>query len=121
MLLLKIAHPLVDESTSQIILDQVEASENLISGIKACTNYILNKNKIQVECSVFILSGTIQPMDLVTHLPALCEEHNIPYVWVDNTKWIGNKTCVILTNINKENYEKITAWYTKFQKNLRLE
>ncbi|ORD93129.1 NHP2, partial [Enterospora canceri] len=84
-MLLKIAEPLADETTSKRILKEViKADTNLISGIKACTKQI---TAIESNKSIFVINGTTQPADLVMHLPALCEEHSIPYIFVEDSKW----------------------------------
>ncbi len=36
-----------------------------------------------------ILAGNITPIDVITHIPILCEEHQIPYVWVPSKEQLG--------------------------------
>lgn len=31
---------------------------------------------------IIILAGDISPIDVITHVPVLCEDHNVPYVYV---------------------------------------
>lgn len=33
-------------------------------------------------CSVCVLAGDISPIDVLTHLPVLCEDKGVPYVYV---------------------------------------
>ncbi len=33
-------------------------------------------------CRICIIAGDISPIDVVTHLPVLCEDHDIPYIYV---------------------------------------
>lgn len=33
-------------------------------------------------CRLVILAGDISPIDVITHVPVLCEDNNIPYVYV---------------------------------------
>lgn len=31
---------------------------------------------------IMILAGDVSPIDVITHIPVLCEENDIPYVYV---------------------------------------
>ena len=33
-------------------------------------------------CRLVFLAGDISPLDVLTHVPVLCEDHDIPYVYV---------------------------------------
>jgi hypothetical protein len=33
-------------------------------------------------CRVCIIAGDISPIDVITHLPLLCEENAIPYIYI---------------------------------------
>ena len=33
-------------------------------------------------CRICILAGDISPIDVITHIPVLCEENQIPYIYV---------------------------------------
>ena len=55
-------------------------------------------------CSVGIFAGDISPIDVITHLPVLCEEANIPYVYVVSKEELGTASqtkrptsCVLIT------------------------
>ena len=41
-------------------------------------------------CSVLIIAGNITPIDVVTHLPVLCEDSDIPYVYVPQKEELGS-------------------------------
>lgn len=36
-----------------------------------------------------MLAADISPMDVISHLPVLCEDHNIPYVYVHSRAELG--------------------------------
>lgn len=40
-------------------------------------------------CSVAVIAGDISPIDVITHVPVLCEEANIPYVFVPSKEDLG--------------------------------
>ena len=101
----KIATPIADETTSKRILKEVlKKDKNLISGIKPCHKKIVGEDKSKSIC---VFNAAIQPIDLIIHLPILCEENNIPYFFVKDKKWINNKTCVFLNELEDERYKKI--------------
>lgn len=39
---------------------------------------------------VVVLAGDISPMDVISHIPLLCEDHGIPYVFVTSRAELGN-------------------------------
>ena len=38
---------------------------------------------------VVILAADISPMDVISHIPVLCEDHNIPYIFVTSRAELG--------------------------------
>lgn len=38
---------------------------------------------------IVILAADISPMDVISHIPVLCEEHGIPYVFVPSRAELG--------------------------------
>jgi H/ACA ribonucleoprotein complex subunit 2 len=57
---------------------------------------------------VVFIAGDISPIDVVTHLPVLCEDHNIPYVFVPSKEDLGSAgstkrpTSVIMVSFKKD-------------------
>ena len=44
---------------------------------------ILHEIELHVPCCrICILAGDISPIDVITHIPVLCEENQIPYIYV---------------------------------------
>ena len=39
---------------------------------------------------ICILAGDISPPDVISHLPVLCEEHGIPYIFVNSRADLGD-------------------------------
>lgn len=39
---------------------------------------------------VVVLAGDISPMDVISHIPILCEDHGIPYIFVTSRAELGN-------------------------------
>lgn len=40
-------------------------------------------------CRLAVIAGDISPIDVITHVPVLCEEANIPYVFVPSKEDLG--------------------------------
>jgi H/ACA ribonucleoprotein complex subunit 2 len=38
---------------------------------------------------VVILAADISPMDVISHIPVLCEDHNVPYIFVPSRAELG--------------------------------
>jgi H/ACA ribonucleoprotein complex subunit 2 len=38
---------------------------------------------------VVIIAADISPMDVISHIPVLCEDHNIPYIYVASRAELG--------------------------------
>lgn len=38
---------------------------------------------------IVILAADISPMDVISHIPVLCEDHNIPYMYVQSRAELG--------------------------------
>jgi len=35
-----------------------------------------------ITCRLCIIAGDISPIDVITHLPIMCEDRDIPYIYV---------------------------------------
>lgn len=45
--------------------------------------------KVDIPSGVVILAADISPMDVISHIPVLCEDHGIPYVFVTSRAELG--------------------------------
>lgn len=39
--------------------------------------------------SLVVIAGDISPMDIITHVPILCEDSNVPYIFVPSKEDLG--------------------------------
>lgn len=62
-------------------------SRNLRRGVKEVVKGIKKSEK-----GVVILAGNISPIDILTHIPLLCEESKIPYVYVNSKEELGESS-----------------------------
>jgi len=56
------------------------------------------------ETGLLLIAGNITPIDVITHLPALCEEKSIDYIYVRSKEELGTSSltkrstsCILLT------------------------
>ena len=84
----------------------------------ACTRLLTLLPALPV--SLLIIAGNITPIDVITHLPVLCEESSIPYVFVPAKEELGSAgstkrptSCVLVQSKagseHEEYYDEIRA------------
>ena len=116
--LVPFANPLADEKTTKKVLKGVKKGTrrsncNPLHIIKQATNQTCGtaaKNKTLKRGvkevvkalrkspagatnvsspGVVILAADISPMDVISHIPVLCEDHNVPYIYVSSRAELG--------------------------------
>lgn len=45
---------------------------------------------ITTPSAIVVLAADISPMDVISHIPVLCEDHGIPYIYVSSRAELGN-------------------------------
>ncbi|KAF5207212.1 H/ACA ribonucleoprotein complex subunit 2-like protein [Thalictrum thalictroides] len=119
-----IAKPLAGKKLSKRTLKLVrKAAESkcLKRGVKEVVKSIRRGNK-----GLCIIAGNISPIDVITHVPILCEEADIPYVYVTSKEDLATAgatkrpTCCVLVlteptkgKLAQEEQEKLKADYTQ--------
>ncbi|KAL2558478.1 H/ACA ribonucleoprotein complex subunit 2-like protein [Forsythia ovata] len=117
-----IAKPLAGKKLCKHTLKLVRrAAEHkcLKRGVKEVVKSIRRGNK-----GLCVIAGNISPIDVITHVPILCEEANIPYIYVPSKEDLANAgatkrpTCCVLVltkptkgEIAKEEQEKLKGDY----------
>ena len=97
-----IAKPLADKKLAKKALKVVKraAKAKMIKrGIKEVQKAIRKHQK-----GVCVLAGDISPIDVICHIPILCEENDIPYSYVTSKADLGTActtkrptSCVLIT------------------------
>ncbi|KAL4324456.1 hypothetical protein GQ457_11G027750 [Hibiscus cannabinus] len=119
-----IAKPLAGKKLSKKTLKLVrKASEHkcLKRGVKEVVKSIRRGHK-----GLCVIAGNISPIDVITHVPILCEEAEIPYVYVASKEDLATAgatkrpTCCVLVltkpakgELPPEEQEKIKADYSQ--------
>ncbi|KAJ3201849.1 hypothetical protein HDU67_001015, partial [Dinochytrium kinnereticum] len=83
-----IAHPLASKKLTKKVLKTVRKAskaKNVKRGVKEVVKGLRKGRK-----GVVIIAGDISPIDVITHVPVLCEEANVPYVYVPSKEDLGS-------------------------------
>ncbi|KXG49163.1 Ribosomal protein L7Ae/L30e/S12e/Gadd45 [Penicillium griseofulvum] len=96
--LVPFANPLVEDKQAKKVLKSVKkaaVNKSLKRGVKEVVK-ALRKSPVPaanapigVPSGVVVLAADISPMDVISHIPVLCEDHGIPYVFVTSRAELG--------------------------------
>lgn len=94
--LVPFAKPLADEKHAKKVLKAVRKSaksKTLKRGVKEVVKTLRKSpaaapNNVSFP-GVVVLAGDISPMDVISHIPVLCEDHNVPYIFVSSRAELG--------------------------------
>lgn len=71
-------------------------NKTLRRGVKECVKALRKSESsgppssdISSPAAIAIIAADISPMDVISHLPVLCEDHNIPYIYVRSRAQLG--------------------------------
>lgn len=81
------AFPLADSALTQQILDIVQQSQNLRQLKKGANEATKTLNRGISE--FIIMAADTEPIEILLHLPLLCEDKNVPYVFVPSKAALG--------------------------------
>ena len=64
---------------------------------------------IAIFCRIVVIAADISPIDVLSHLPILCEDKNVPYIYVKSRAEVGEAcktkrptSCVLINNPGKD-------------------
>ncbi|EXB76382.1 H/ACA ribonucleoprotein complex subunit 2-like protein [Morus notabilis] len=119
-----IAKPLAGKKLSKRTLKLVrKAAEHkcLKRGVKEVVKGIKRGDK-----GLCVIAGNISPIDVITHVPVLCEENDVPYVYITSKEDLANAgatkrpTCCVLVmtkpakgDMPAEEQEKLKSEYSQ--------
>ena len=118
----KRAFPLADKALTKDLCDLVNKAvqkKKLKKGANEATK-TLNRGMSEL----IILAADAKPLEIVLHLPLLCEDKNVPYIFVESQKLLGRAcgvsrpviACSILTGTDDQDKEKINQIKTRIEK-----
>ena len=108
-----IATPLSNDTLRAKILKlvrYVNRDKKLKRGVKDVVKSIRKGAK-----GIGILAADVSPVDVISHIPVLCEENGIPYIFVRSRMELGiaaetkkpTSVCLIMKSENEEIQEKL--------------
>lgn len=81
------AVPLADAELTVKILDLVQQAANYKQMKKGANEATKSLNRGQAE--FIVMAGDAEPLEILLHLPLLCEDKNVPYVFVPSKVSLG--------------------------------
>ncbi|WAQ96520.1 NH2L1-like protein [Mya arenaria] len=81
------AFPLADADLTQKILDLVQQAANYKQLRKGANEATKTLNRGISE--FIVMAADAEPLEILLHLPLLCEDKNIPYVFVKSKQALG--------------------------------
>ncbi|KAL7623299.1 snoRNA-binding protein [Parahypoxylon ruwenzoriense] len=94
--LVPFARPLADEKATKKIMKTVRKAakhKTLKRGVKEVVKSLRKSPAAGPGNTSFpgvvILAGDISPMDVISHIPVLCEDVNVPYIFVNSRAELG--------------------------------
>ncbi|VDK68235.1 unnamed protein product [Anisakis simplex] len=81
------AYPLADTALSQKILDLIQQALNYKQLRKGANEVTKTLNRGIAE--VIVMAADAEPLEILLHLPLLCEDKNVPYVFVRSKAALG--------------------------------
>ncbi|KAJ3036935.1 snoRNA-binding protein [Rhizophlyctis rosea] len=82
-----ISHPLASKKLTKKVYKTVKKAakgKNVKRGVKEVVKGLRKGSK-----GVVIIAGDISPLDVISHLPVLCEEASVPYIYVPSKEDLG--------------------------------
>jgi H/ACA ribonucleoprotein complex subunit 2 len=82
-----ISVPLANDEDQVALFKLLEAgskAKNVRRGVKEVQKAIRKK-----ETGVMIFAGDVEPLDVISHLPVLCEDNSIPFIFVRSKEELG--------------------------------
>jgi ribosomal protein L7Ae-like RNA K-turn-binding protein len=81
------AYPLADQALATKILNLVQQASNYKQLRKGANEATKTLNRGQAE--FVVLAADSEPLEILLHIPLLCEDKNVPYVFVRSKQALG--------------------------------
>ena len=84
-----IAIPMSSEKMTKKLLTLISKLSKLRlikRGVKEVNKYFRKKDNKKSFC---VLAGDVSPVDVISHIPILCEKNKIPYIYIPSRQLLG--------------------------------
>ena len=114
------AYPLADAALTTKILNLVQQAVNYKQMCKGANEATKTLNGGQAE--FVVLAADAEPLEILLHIPLLCEDKNVPYVFVRSKQALG-RACgvsrpVIAASITQNEGSQIKPQITTIQQEI---
>jgi len=112
-----ISQPLATKKLTRKIyktIKKARANKSLVQGVKQVQKALRKGQK-----GIVVLAGDVSPLDIISHVPVVCEESNIPYCFTPSKAEIGEaygtkrSCCMVMIQSHKEFEEEFEECKTK--------
>uniref|UniRef100_A0A3P8UEK6 NHP2-like protein 1 n=1 Tax=Cynoglossus semilaevis TaxID=244447 RepID=A0A3P8UEK6_CYNSE len=90
------AYPLADATLTKTILDLVQQASSYSQLRKGITQHVFavvaaltTKSLNRGIAEFIVMAADAEPLEIILHLPLLCEDKNVPYVFVRSKQALG--------------------------------
>ena len=103
------AYPLANSDLTTAILELIQSANNNKQLRKGANEVTKTLNRSTAE--MVLIAGDADPIEIVMHLPLLCEDKNVPYIFVPSRAALG-RACgvsrpVIACSITKKDNSRL--------------
>ncbi|KAL8561496.1 hypothetical protein ACOMHN_011178 [Nucella lapillus] len=102
-----IAKPLATKKLTKRIHKTVKKANKIknhvMKGVREVQKAIRKNQK-----GLVVIAGDVSPMDVISHIPVFCENHDIPYCYVPSKEELGGslgskrQTCMVMIKSNED-------------------
>ncbi|KAI8608170.1 50S ribosomal protein L30e-like protein [Chytriomyces sp. MP71] len=82
-----IAHPLASKKLTKRVYKTIKKAAKA-KGIKRGVKEVI-KGLRKGAKGIVVIAGDISPIDVITHIPVLCEENDVPYIYTPSKQDLG--------------------------------
>merc|ERR1712034_279540 len=116
------AYPLADPQLTVTILDLVQQAANYKQLLKGANEATKSLNRGISE--FIVMAADTEPLEILLHLPLLCEDKNVPYVFVRSKAALGRAcgvsravmACAIMANEGSQLKQQVTLMHQEVEK-----
>lgn len=116
------AYPLAEPQLTQNILDLVQQAANYKQLRKGANEATKTLNRGIAE--FIVMAADAEPLEILLHLPLLCEDKNVPYIFVRSKQALGRAcgvsrpviACSVTAKDGSQLKNQITAIQTNIEK-----
>ncbi|KAJ3064815.1 snoRNA-binding protein [Podochytrium sp. JEL0797] len=121
-----IAHPLASKKLCKKVYKTIKKAAKA-KGIKRGVKEVV-KGLRKGSKGIVILAGDISPIDVITHLPVMCEDNQVPYVYAPSKQDLGAASntkrptsCVMIVNPSALKNKEAAAEFKEYFDDLNAE